>query len=430
MQEAMLKQIVAEWLEESSFPDLVPRQVSFPDLNRLSNILAVVGPRRSGKTYFMYQMTGHLLDDPSCRRDDILFVDFEDYRLIGISPNDIDHLLVVFRQLAGKLPTFLFFDEVQHLPEWSRVLRTLHNQKRYRIVVSGSNSELLSGEISRELRGRYEDILMLPFSFAEYLHAKKIRFTEKSFHTTRRGDLLKGFDAYLEGGAFPEVIHLDSAAEKRKLLQNYFQTIFYRDVIERYNIRAKHLLDALMDCCLNTYGDLFSISKFEKRLKANKVPGSKRTVSNYLHYLEEAFFLIATDKFSFSPQKRIMNPKKIYLLDTGFSALATEFSENKGKLLENAVALELLRRQVEIFYYRNRRECDFLVQEGRRPTGAIQVCWELNDRNRERELEGLLEATKTFKLKEGILLTYNQEENVFFKGREFQTVPAWKWLLQ
>jgi predicted AAA+ superfamily ATPase len=429
MQESVLKQIVAEWLEESRFPERVPRETTFPDLHTLSNILAVVGPRRSGKTYFLYQLMEHLLEEPTCQRNDILFVDFEDYRLIGISPGDIDHLLVVYRQLAGKLPTFLFFDEVQHLPEWCRILRTLHNQRRYRIVVSGSNSDLLSAEISRELRGRYQDILMLPFSFFEYLRAKKIRFTEKSFYTTRRGDLLKGFDAYLEGGSFPEAILLQSAMEKRKLLQNYFQTIFYRDVIERYNIRAKHLLDALMESCLNMYGDLFSISKFEKRLKSNGIPGSKRSISNYIQYLEEAFFLITMEKFSYSPQKRIMNPKKIYLLDTGFSALATDFSENKGKILENAVAVELRRRQMEAFYYKNRRECDFLLKEGRRLTGAIQVCWELNDRNRDRELEGLHDAISTLKLKEGLLLTHHQEEKIDFKGRAFQVLPVWKWLL-
>jgi predicted AAA+ superfamily ATPase len=222
----------------------------------------------------------------------------------------------------------------------------------------------------------------------------------------------------------------DRDRDKRNLLQNYYRTVFYKDILDRYGIRAKHVLDSIMDYCLNTYSELFSISKFEKRLKANNIPGSKRTIANYLRYLEDAFFILVNEKFSYSPRKRVMNPKKTYLMDTGFCNLGTEFTENKGKLLENVVALELYRGQEETFYFKERSECDFVVKKGRRPAEAIQVCWELNDRNRDRELSGLLEAADALGVGKAYILTHNQERVIRHKRRRIEVVPTWRWLLE
>lgn len=429
MNQAAVRQVIAEWLEDWSAPAMVPRNVEHPDIARMKNTLAVVGPRRAGKTFFMYQLVQQLLDSKACSRNEILFVDFEDYRLIDFSASDIGDLLAIFQQLAGNPPKFLFFDEIQHLPKWSRVLRTLHNQRRYRLVISGSNSELLRREIATELRGRYRDLLMLPFSFAEFLKANGVTFTKRTFHTAGRGKIVGMLDRYLATGGFPEVVEEQGLKEKRRLLQDYFQTIFYKDIVDRYNIRAKYVLDTMMDYCLNTYSDLFSISRFEKQLKTAALPGSKRTISNYLKHLEEAFFLTATEKFSYSPRKRLMNPKKIYLMDTGFCALSTEFSENRGKRLENCVAVELLRRQDETFYFRGTRECDLIIKGGRKPVTAIQVCWELTPRNQEREVAGLCEAAESLGIDDAYILTYNQERTVQHRGRRFPVKPAWKWLL-
>jgi len=226
------------------------------------------------------------------------------------------------------------------------------------IVVSGNNHELLSREIATELRGRYRDVLMLRFSFDEFLRLKGVEYSKATFHTAARGRILAAFDEYLKSGGFPEVAGRNGVIERRELLQNYYRTIFYRDIIEQYNIKAQHLLEAMMRYCLNTYSELFSISSFEKHLKGNGQPGSKRTISNDLQYMADAFFLIMNEKYSYSPRKRVMNPKKVCLLDTGFTFLATEFSENRGKALENVVAIELLRRQEQVFYHKGRGECD------------------------------------------------------------------------
>lgn len=424
-----IKNLVAEWLEKESFPQMIERDIDVTDVDQQSSILAIVGPRRSGKTWFMYQLIQKLLDKGVTKKD-ILFVDFEDYRLIGIQPDHIDAILSAFYQLTNQHPTYLFFDEIHNLPQWSRVLRTLHNQNRYKIVVSGSNSSLLSQEIATELRGRYEDLLMLPFSYFELLRFNKINFDQKMLYTPKKGALLRVFDDYLKSGGFPDVIGKDSQVEKNSLLQSYFQTLFYKDLVERYDIRSKNILETMMHYCLDVMGDLFSISQFKNVVTASDTPVSKKTISHYLHHFQEVFFLIVNEKFDYSPRKRIMNPKKIYLLDSGFSALSAQFSENRGKYLENAVAIHLYRNRKTMYYHRKDNECDFVVKQGVAMHSAIQVCWELNEKNRKRELAGLAEAMRLFNIKNGMILTYNQEGFQEIDGIKIPVIPAYQWLLE
>lgn len=424
-----IKNLVAEWLETDSLPDMIEREASVGDIGQISSILAIVGPRRSGKTWFMYQLIKRLLNKGVDKKD-ILFIDFEDYRLIGIQPEDIDAILSAFYQLTNRYPGYLFLDEIQNLPNWSRVLRTLHNQNRYRIIVSGSNSNLLSREIATELRGRYEDLLMLPFSFSELLKYRNISFDKNTFYTPRKGALLRVFDDYLKEGGFPEVIKKESRVEKNSLLQSYYQTLFYKDLLERYRIRSKNLMESMMQYCLNIMGDQFSISRFANGMAAADMSASKKTISNYLHHFQEAFFLIAIEKFDFSPRKRLMNPKKIYLLDSGFSNLSVNFSENKGKYLENVVAVQLFRNREEMYYHRKDRECDFLLKRGNKIDKAIQVCWELNENNRKRELSGLAEVMRILKIQEGLILTYNQEDTEELEGHKIPVMPTYQWLLE
>jgi predicted AAA+ superfamily ATPase len=407
----------------------VKRDVPDFVLEQASEIITVAGPRRAGKTCYMYQLIQDLMGQGNWNREDVLFIDFEDYRLTDFTAADTDVLLAAFHQVTGKAPTFLFFDEIQRLTGWSRVLRTLHNQNRYRIVATGSNAGLLEREIATELRGRCRNILILPFSFPEFLRFHGIPHDERTLLTPARGQVLKAFEQYLKEGGFPEVVKKENVSEKRELLQTYYRTIFYRDILERYNIKAKTVLEAIMRYSLNTFSDLFSISMFEKELKRHHLPGSKQTISNYLGYLQEAFFVIAHDKFSYSPRQRIMNPKKIYLLDTGFSMLSTDFSENRGKLLENAVAVEMFRRGAECFYYKGRRECDFIVTRGTKPEAAIQVCWELTPKNEARVFRGLREAMKAFTIEEGFILTNDEERELTFEGARIQIMPVWKWLM-
>jgi predicted AAA+ superfamily ATPase len=433
MNQTTLKNMIAEWLEEFALPILIPRDAAPApaDLRNLSEILAIVGPRRAGKTFVMYQMIASLVDEGFAGRDDILFLDFEDYRLRDFAPEDMETIFSTFRQLTGKDPAWLFFDEIHHMPAWSRVIRSLHNRGRYRIVISGSNAHLLLPDIATELRGRYRDHLILPFSFRETLRWSGISWTERTFYTAAKGDLLRIFDTFLKTGGFPEVLKKDSPGERRQLLQNYYQTIFYRDIVERHNIRAKSLMEGMMTCCLHQFSSLFSLSAFEKGLKSRHRLGSKRTLANYLAYLQEAFFILCADKFSYSPRQRAMNPQKIFLMDPGFIALTEDFSENRGRILENVVAVELYRRRQTFHYYKNRRECDFIIRDADAVNlQAIQVCWTLTTGNRERELRGLLAAMEEFSIPHGLILTYDEEESIpAAPGQQIAVLPVWKWLL-
>ena len=424
-----VKNLIAEWLDLRAMPSIVQRETSITDVDQLSDIFAIVGPRRSGKTYFIYQLISNLLNK-GVAKSEILFIDFEDYRLIGIQPSDIDNILTAFYQLTDQFPKYLFFDEIQNFPQWSRVLRMLHNKNRYKIIVSGSNSKLLSREIVTELRGRYQDLLMLPFSFSELLKMKNLSFDKSTFYTPQKGALLKLFDLYLKEGGFPEVLKKENDVEKRDLMQNYYRTLFYKDLLERYHIRSKALLESMMNYCLDTMGDLFSISRFAKSILARDLSVSKNTISNYLHYLQEAFFIIVNEKFDFSPRKRLMNPKKVYLLDNGFSAISVNFSENRCKFLENVVAVQLFRKREDMYYFKKDNECDFIIKRGLKPYMAIQTCWELNDKNRKRELQGLGEAVRVLNIDHSLILTSDQEGSEVIEGKKVPIMPTYKWLLE
>ena len=189
------------------------------------------------------------------------------------------------------------------------------------------------------------------------------------------------------------------------------------------------LLDILMRNILESYSSLFSISAFEKQIKAHGQAGSKCSIAEHLCYLEEAFFMTMCEKFDFSPRKRMMNPKKVYLMDTGFSLLSGAFTENRGHLLENVVALEFFRRRRRFLYYKNAGECDFLVQEGTHAAEAWQVCWTLDRSNEKREINGLLKALREYRIPEGGILTYRQEDTRKIEGTAVRIVPVWMWLL-
>jgi len=425
----MLQKVVAEWLRGAEMPPLTPREQPVPDFAKMKRILALVGPRRAGKTYFLYQIIAGLLRSGKAKRNDILFIDFEDYRLKDFRPEDVEQLLAAFYHMAGKAPRFLFFDEVQRLPSWSRILRTLHNARKYAIVVTGSNASLLGSEIATELRGRYEDLMILPFSFREHLRHRDVPWDRALLATPESGLIAKAFDEYVKYGGFPEAAGIEEEPDRRRLMQTYFDTIFYKDVLERHGIRARHLLDLIMRNMLESYSSLFSISAFENQMKAHGQTGSKRSIAEYLRYLEAAFFITTCEKFDFSPRKRMMNPKKVYLMDTGFSLLASSFTENRGRLLENVVSIEFVRQRRRVLYYRNTSECDFLVQEGTRTAEAWQVCWALNRSNEKREINGLLEAMREYRIPEGGILTYAQEETRSVEGSEVRILPVWKWLL-
>lgn len=428
MDRAAARRVVAEWLEEGPAPALVARDLPPVALRLGDPILALVGPRRAGKTFHMFELIARLVD-ARVPREEILFVDFEDYRLTRLGPSSVDELLAAHQELAGRLPRYLFLDEVQNLPGWSRMLRTLHNSRRHALVVSGSNAGITSREVATELRGRTIDRLILPFSFREQLRLLGVDHGPRALATTAYGRVRGAFERYLQWGGFPEVARASEPRDKRALLQSYYHSVFYRDLLERFGIRARDLLEALMRSGLEEYASLFSISTFERQWKASGAQGSKRTIASYLSRLADAFFVVLHTKYDRSPRVRAMNPRKLYLIDTGLGELAGALSENRGRRLENVVAIELLRRGWTGHYHKGARECDLLVRDASRWVAAIQVTWELAPRNREREVKGLCDAMDAFGIDRGLILTFDQEETLVHEKRRIEVVPTWRWLL-
>lgn len=424
MKEAF-KKLIAEWWE-SKIPSLVAREIP---LKIGRDILALLGPRRVGKTSCMLLLAQEILKN--IPKEETLFIDFEDNRLVGLTGEKLDELFVAHQELSSATLKYLFFDEIQAMPLWSRFLRRLHNQKKYHIVVSGSSSELLSKEVATELRGRYKSVFIPPFSFREFLQIKKFNYTPQQEYTPMKGVILRYWNEYLNSGGYPEIILEQESSEQRQKLQSYFETIFYKDVIERNKVQHHELLEMLMGYLLDTPATLFSITLFEKILRERGFSVSKKTISLYLKYLEQAFFSYSVEEFSYSAKKRLMRPKKVYVVDNGLvTFLSSRFNPDIGRLLENCVFLELLRNGKEVFFFNEKKECDFVVKNGFRIEEAIQVCYGFFEENKKRELGGLLEAMHFFKLKEGIILMQEQEKILEIDGKKIRVLPVWKWLLR
>lgn len=419
------KRIVQEW-RERPIPEIIPRDIKIKE--SADTITAVIGPRRVGKTFLMLARIKELLKEND--KDDILFVDFEDNRLVGIKPQELDELFVAHRELTGKTPKYLFFDEVHQAPQWSKFVRRLHNLNKYKMIVSGSSSKLLGKEIATELRGRYRSILVLPFSFKEFLEFKGFSYDKGVEFSEKKGDLLRLFSEYLQEGGYPLIMKEQDKFEKRAIVKSYFDTIFYKDIIERHKIKNFDVIEILMNHLLENNACIFSVSSIEKMLKQKEIHTSKKTISLYLKFIEEAFFVLGIEKFSYSSKKRVLNPRKTYLVDNCFQTfLSSNPMETKGRLLEALVLQELKRRGLEVFYFKNGKECDFIVKESKNLLQAIQVTFELNEEDKQREFSGLAKAMDDLKIKQGIILTYDQEEQMEFQGKKISVVPAWKWAL-
>ncbi len=414
----IFKKILTEW-QESVLPVVTKRSYTYD--KKIDDILAVIWPRRAGKTYFMYQIIEELI--LNVKKEDIVFINFEDYRIHHFTMIHFSDIIDAHYELYGKKPKYLFFDEIQNIRDYGKALRTFKDQW-YRIIISWSSSKLLIEEISTELRGRYSHILMLPLSFREILTYRNFD-TKNIEYSLRKGDLMNEFTSYLENGWFPALLDKNLSA-KKKTLENYYETIFYKDVLERHSIKARFLFEYLMKYVLDSYATTFSIGKFHEYLVNQKIEWSKKTLANYFHHLEEAFFMISVDRFSFSPRKSLLSPKKIYLSDNGFTLLSNNYSDNLGKKLENLYAIHLFRNEKQFYYFQKKWECDFVIKNGNSITETIQVCYELTFENREREIKWLLEAMGSFDLQEWVIITYDQEETIIINDVTIRIIPLWK----
>jgi len=336
--------------------------------------------------------------------DNFYYLNFEDPRLIDLRVQEIDILEEVFRNEHGEQDLY-YFDEIQTLKGWEQYIRyLLDNDKQ--VILTGSNASLLSSNLGTKLTGRNLRVELFPFSYPEFLLFTGCRDEDTSFNE------------YLFRGGFPEFLSLSLD----EVLQNLLLDIIARDIVFRYAIKNPLLITEIAVYLLGNISREITLSQLQKTFSTI---GSVTTMASYISYLEDAYLLFSLQKFSYSQKSRQINPKKIYAVDNGLvTVTSTSFSEDKGRLLENLVFIELRKRYHEIFYFRERRECDFLVKEKTLITKAVQVCYEVNRRNKEREIEGLLEAMNKFDLKEGYILTFSQEESFALDDKVIRIIPV------
>lgn len=427
-----IKNIITEFWER----DLSPMERDINQHLEIDKVVTIIGSRRSGKTYFLFSIIKDLLKN-GVNQSDILYFNFEDERILGFDNLDFASLLEAWEELFVsqiniKHKRYLFFDEIQEIKGWEKFIRRLSEMKKYKIYLTGSSSKLLSKEIHTVLRGRSLSQKIYPFSFKEFLKYKNVIFTqEKNKYGAGKLKIKTAFLNYLKFGGFPEVININDD-EKIIILQNYYEMIFYKDLVDRYEIRNLHLMKSLMKHLIDNFTHKFAVNNYFNLLKKSGLKIGKDSLFNYFDYLEDVNFIINIPFFSFSSRQQLVNPKKVYLIDNGLiTSSSFQFSSNKGSYLENIVLIELARRNYEIYYFNNKSECDFVVQKsGSRKFQAIQVCWELNEQNRNREITGLVQVLKEMKLKNGLILTMEQEDEFCIDKKNVRIQPVWKWLIK
>jgi len=405
--------------------ELLNNVLEFLDLD---HILAISGVRRCGKSYLMRQIINRLLDQ-SISPENILFVNFDFPDFSGRPAEDI--LDAVFKeylrikQPEGKI--FLFFDEIQTIPKWEIWLKyqyDLHKSKM-KIIVTGSNSALLSSDYASRLTGRLIEKRLFPFSFSEFLDFHGIEHKRPEFLSLNTAKILNRFELFLNYGAMPEVVEHDEGSAKLEILSSYFNTIIFKDISGRFGIRDTLLLKDIALYLLGQFTNSVNLKKL-----ADQFFTTRDTVRDFIKYLELSCFIFSLYKFSYSHKTQLLSQKKTFAADNGFSALLpVRFTPDKGRLLEQVVFLELKRRYNQIFYFRNQRECDFIIYDHSRYVAAFQVCYEINENNQQREIQGLLAGCRELKIDEGIILTWNQESELTKDGIRIKISPVWKWLL-
>lgn len=388
------------------------RKIDFNKYIKSKEIIVITGSRRSGKSYLLLQFKDKMKTGS--------YVNFEDDRFLSFNEKDFDNLLKAIYEVYGEKNDIFFFDEIQNIKNWEIFVRRLYNYK-YKVFITGSNANLLSSELATKLTGRHLDITLLPFSFDEYLKYYNINYN-KNYNLKEKSKILRYFNNYLVEGAYPQFLEENNT----DIIRNIYSDAIYKDLQPRYSIENINDLKETLLYLSSSLSSPISYNNISKSLNIK----SHNTVKRYIESLESVYLIFLIKKYSESNKKILKAYKKVYFIDNGLRNILTfQRYQDKGNLLENIVFLELLRRGKEITYFNdNNSECDFIAKD--KSFETFQVCFELNDKNKEREVNGLLLAMNFFKLKIGYILTYDQEDELKIDNKIIKVIPVWKWLLE
>lgn len=414
----LLKQIILEQQEILHAPNkrYVQRYIADEWL-QTSEILIISGIRRCGKSVLMQQIRDRLVEKD-------FFFNFDDERLANFKLDDFQKLQECFVELFGEQHTY-YFDEIQNIEGWERFVRRLYNAGN-KIIITGSNARMLSRELGTHLTGRYIQVEIYPFSFQEYLAMNEIPVNAKTLYTTTgRATMVKSFVKYMECGGFPKFLQDGSVS----YLTSLYESIIYRDILTRNGLtNEKEMLEMMFYLASNatkrvTYSSL------------GKVVGIQHpdTIKNYLEYIQQTYLISQLFRYDPSVKKQMMSPKKIYFVDNAIiKRIGFNATENNGVFLENLVFIELKRRGWDVYYYADKKECDFIVRKGLHISDAYQVTLKMDSpQTREREIAGVREAMQAYSLSKGYILTFEGKETINFDdGTIVEVVPVWEWILQ
>jgi predicted AAA+ superfamily ATPase len=380
------------------------------------NILAILGVRRCGKSVFSYMLA---------KERNFGYINFDDERLSGIRTEDLNRILEAFYELYGDIE-HIVLDEIQNIEKWELFANRLRRTRK--VIITGSNSQLLSGELATHLTGRYIDCHLYPFSFHEYLKYKGFE-PPKAYTTREKARIKRLLTQYLKLGGLPEVYKLGKG-----MLPRIYEDIITKDIVLRFRIRKIQELRNLARYLITNFSNEISYSKLSRILDIKHVS----TVSNWISYLEQAFLIIKLERFDFKLKQQFVAPKKIYCIDNGIvSSVSFGYSENTGRIMENTVAVELQRKVaiepgLEVYYWKDHQqnEVDFVVKKGAKVKQLIQVTY-ANERHEinERETKSLIIASKGLRCKDLKIITWDYEDEEIIDKKTIRFIPIWKWLL-
>ena len=408
-------------------PPFKPRHLDVPlDLGK---IITIIGPRRAGKTWYLFQLI-ESLEKSGIKREQILYLNFEDERLDFDA--GYDQILDAYLELYPdqKLENlYIFFDEIQEIPEWEKYVRRLYDTVTRKIFLTGSNAKLLSKEIATSLRGRSLSFEMMPLSFPEFLSFKNI--DSKDINSTKnRAKIQSSFNEYLTWGGYPELVDMESRF-KADILQEYFNVMLYRDLMDRYGIRDVSILKYIIKSLIGSFTKEFSVNKLYNDLKSRGIKIGKDSIYQLMDQVFSIYMVACVEKYDPAVVKREMSNKKIYLYDNGIaSAIRYTFSEDRGKLLENLVFTGIRRATESVFFLKNGYECDFVVFPETDKPVLIQVKEILNKDNVNREITGLEKAGKRVKNSRSILIAGDMALPPNMLPEWVEVIPAYEWLLK
>jgi len=418
--------------QESALQTGVPRRLR---LETVSGKAAVcIGVRRCGKSTYLYQIIQKLLDGGVSRKN-ILYLDFFDDRLHSLQQDNLAVILEAYYSIYPEKKNvetvYCFFDEIQAVSGWEPFVDRMMRTEKCEVYLTGSSAQMLSKEIATQMRGRALSWEMFPFSFREFLDSKGIQ-SEGPLSTKKQLLVRKAFGEYWETGGFPEVVGMDRYL-RIKTHQEYFQAILFRDLVERHDVSHPKAVSDLAHWLVDNTASLYSVNKLTGYLKSlgHKVP--KSSVSDYLAWFEDAYFLFSVRLFDASLARSQTNPKKVYCIDHSLvTSVSSGILVNSGHLLENLVFTALRRLHPEVYYYKTkaRKEVDFIVPVRSRPKVLVQACESLAEpQTKKREVAALSEAMAELKIKNGTIVTRNEDEHIDIDDGVIQVVPAWRFLI-